>query len=60
VQKEFSSERQAITNFIANDALLRQFFDVFLFENLPASDHLPGDVYIKEVDSSEFICRTVR
>ena len=39
VQKEFSSERQALTTYLASDPLLRRFFETFLFErNVPASD----------------------
>ncbi len=38
VQKEFAQERRAIRAFVEGDALLRRFFDVFLFEDLPASD----------------------
>ena len=38
VQKEFAQERRAIRDFVEGDALLRRFFDVFLFEDLPASD----------------------
>ncbi len=38
VQKEFEAERRAIKDFVHNDPLLRRFFDVFLFEDLPASD----------------------
>jgi hypothetical protein len=38
VQKELADERRAVADFIRNDPLLRLFFDVFLFEDLPASD----------------------
>lgn len=38
VQKELASERRAVADFIRNDPLLRRFFDVFLFEDLPAGD----------------------
>jgi hypothetical protein len=50
VQKELAEERQALKTFILNDALLRQFFDVFLFEDIPASDRRPDNVYLEEVD----------
>ena len=49
VQKEFASERQALKTYILGDALLSRFFDVFLFEDLPASDRRPDDVYLDEV-----------
>ncbi|MDP3938665.1 MAG: ATP-binding protein [Deltaproteobacteria bacterium] len=50
VQKEFREERTAIRDFVRGDALLRRFFDVFLFEDIPASDRKPDDVYLDEVD----------
>ena len=31
VQKELKQERRAIKDFIINDALLSEYFDVFLF-----------------------------
>ena len=36
VQKELQSERRALKEFIEGDALLRRYFEVFLFEDLPA------------------------
>lgn len=50
VQNELATERQAIKSFIENDPLLRRFFTVFLFEDLPASDRRTDAVYIDEVD----------
>ncbi len=50
VQKELAEERQALKTFILNDPLLRQFFDLFLFEDIPASDRRPDNVYFEEVD----------
>jgi hypothetical protein len=38
VQKELQQERRAVKDFVQGDALLRRFFDVFLFEDIPASD----------------------
>jgi hypothetical protein len=49
VQKELAEERRAIGDFVRGDALLRRFFDVFLFEDLPASDRRSDDVYLDEV-----------
>ena len=49
VQKELQAERQAVRDFVRGDALLRRFFDVFLFEDLPASDRRADDVYLDEV-----------
>lgn len=48
VQKEFQAERQAIKDFVRNDPLLRRFFDVFLFEDLPAQDRRADAVYLHE------------
>src|ERR1017187_5593403 len=50
VQKEFQAERRAIKDFVEGNALLRRFFNVFLFEGLPASDRKADDVYLEEVD----------
>jgi len=53
VQKEFAVERRAIRSFVENDALLRRFFDVFLFENVPASSRRADEVYLTEVDGCD-------
>ena len=49
VQKELASERRALKDYIHGDALLRRFFEVFLFEDLPASDRRADAVYLDEV-----------
>ena len=49
VQKEFAHERNSLRNYIHADPLMRRFFDVFLFEDLPAKDHRSDDVYLAEV-----------
>ena len=49
VQKELAEERRAIRDYIRGDALFRRFFDVFLFEDLPACDRLADEVYLDEV-----------
>ena len=51
VQKELSEERRAIREFIHNEPLLKHFFHVFLFEDLPAVDHRPDEVYLDEVNN---------
>jgi len=38
VQRELASEQAALRDYLRGDALMRRFFDVFLFEDLPASD----------------------
>ncbi len=50
VQKELAEERRAIRDYVHGDALLRRFFEVFLFEDLPASDRRADAVYLDEVD----------
>jgi len=49
VQKELQAERRAIKDFVRNDPLLRRFFDVFLFEDLPAQDRRADAIYLHEV-----------
>jgi len=49
VQKELATERRAVKEFIRNDPLLKRFFEVFLFEDIPASDRKPDDIYLEEV-----------
>ena len=53
VQKELAEERRELAAFIRNDALLRRFFDVFLFEELPASDRRADSVYLAEVAGAD-------
>ncbi|MBI3850442.1 MAG: DUF4062 domain-containing protein [Verrucomicrobia bacterium] len=50
VQKELAAERRAVKDYVEGDALLRRFFQVFLFEDLPASDRRADDVYLDAVD----------
>ncbi|MFH2056077.1 MAG: DUF4062 domain-containing protein [bacterium] len=49
VQKELQRERRAVKDFVRNDALLGRFFEVFLFEDLPARDRRAEEVYLEEV-----------
>ena len=50
VQKELALERRAVKDFIHADPLLSRFFEVFLFEDLPAADLRADAVYLSEVD----------
>jgi ATP-dependent DNA helicase RecG len=50
VQKEFSTERRALKDYIEGEPLLRRFFEVFLFEDIPAADRRADDVYLEQVD----------
>ncbi len=50
VQKEFQQIRQDLKAFLLGDAVLRRFVsEVFLFEDLPASDRRADEVYLDEV-----------
>jgi predicted HTH transcriptional regulator len=53
VQKELKEERRAIKDFILNDPLLSEYFDVFLFEDSPARSKSAGTAYIEEVRKSD-------
>ena len=50
VQKELAEERRAVKAFVEGDPLLRRYFTVFLFEDLPARDRRADEVYLREVD----------
>jgi predicted HTH transcriptional regulator len=49
VQKEFSEERAALRDYLRGDALMRRFFEVFLFEDVPAVDRRADELYLDEV-----------
>jgi ATP-dependent DNA helicase RecG len=53
VQKEFAQERKALKDFLRGDPLLRRFFDVFLFEDVPAIDRRADEVYLHEVEQRD-------
>lgn len=50
VQKEFTDERAALRDYLRGDALMRRFFDVFLFEDVPAADRRADSLYLDEVE----------
>jgi len=52
VQKELQDERRAVKDFVQGDALLNRYFDVFLFEDIPAGDRRADHVYLKETERS--------
>lgn len=52
-QKEFKEERTVIKEIILNNSTLRDYFDVFLFEDLPAKGKSPVKTYLKQVDNSD-------
>ncbi len=50
VQKEFAEERAALRDYLRGDPLLRRFFELFLFEDVPAADRRADEVYLDEVE----------
>ena len=49
VQKELPEERAALRDYLQGDAMLRRFFEVFLFEDMPAADQRADACYLDEV-----------
>ena len=49
VQKEFADERAALRDYLRGDALMRRFFEVFFFEDVPAADRRTDNLYLDEV-----------
>jgi hypothetical protein len=59
VQGEFAGDRKELARYIRQDQLLGTFFDPFLFEEVPATTHSPGTVYISEESSERYGTGTV-
>ncbi|MFC1645844.1 ATP-binding protein [Candidatus Omnitrophota bacterium] len=56
-QKELRKERFAIKDVVNSNETIRGFFNVFLFEDLPAKGKSPIKTYLKYVDNSViYIC----
>lgn len=56
-QKELRDGRFAIKDVINNNSVLRSYFDVFLFEDLPAKGKSALPTYLKNIaDSDVYIC----
>lgn len=53
VQQDFASERRALAEYIRTDALLGRFFEVFIFEEMPAKSRSAAQVYLGEVEQSD-------
>ena len=49
VQREFAKERKALASYIRKDAILGKFFEVFLFEEVPAQERKADGVYLAEM-----------
>jgi hypothetical protein len=52
VQKEFANERIELSNWIKADPLLGQFFEPFLFEQVPAENRTAQHVFLEEIKQS--------
>lgn len=50
VQKELADERTALRDFILGNRLLSRHFNVFLFEDIPAKDRRPDNLYLDKVN----------
>lgn len=51
VQREFAQARDRLASFINNDPYWSHFFYAFIFENLPASQRSPSDIYLGEIEN---------
>ena len=49
-QSEFAREREALRDYLRDDPMMRRFFEVFLFEDVPATDRRPDELYLDEVE----------
>ena len=58
VQREFARERKALASYIRQDAILGKFFEVFLFEEVPAQERKADGVYLPEVDECKYVEQT--
>ena len=52
-QSELSKERLAVKEVINDNSVFKRFFDVFLFEDVPATSQRPNMTYIGEVKNSD-------
>jgi ATP-dependent DNA helicase RecG len=53
VQAEFAEERKFLANYFRDDALLKMFFEPFIFEEVPANTLDPGKVYLSELEATD-------
>ena len=52
-QKELKAERRVVKDSVLGDVLLSEYFDVFLFEDLPAKSRSAATAYLEEVHKSD-------
>ena len=53
VQSEFQHERRQLAKYIRQDALFGQYFDTFLFEDLPAQDKSAKSAYLEQASNAD-------
>ena len=53
MQSEFAEERAMLSQYIRTDALLGKFFETFIFEDVPANEASPQQVYLSEVEMAD-------
>ena len=53
VQKEFQEERAALRDYLRGDPLMRRFFELILFEEIPAADRRADSVYLDAVAKND-------
>lgn len=53
VQREFAKERKALAEYVRKDVILGRFFDVFLFEEVPAQERKADGVYKGYIEKSD-------
>ena len=53
VMSEFAEERQRLYDYIRTDALLKLFFEPYLFEANPASDSKTQEIFLRAAGESE-------
>lgn len=53
VQKELKSERRAVKDFVLGNPLFRDYFEIFLFEDVPAKSRASQDLYLRESKAAD-------
>lgn len=53
VQREFKTERRTLKDYVLDDILLSEYFDIFLFEDSPAKSKSAEKAYLDEVDKCD-------
>ncbi len=59
-QNELKNERLAVKEVVKDNSVFERFFDVFLFEDVPASSQRPDLTFINEVKDSDIFIGILR